>query len=89
MLTHIRHVAIFQSKKLHMAGMSEPHVLPKGGQMGQKEHPLVWYYDQNPRFAGEQRLKRFRPNVKGEKICMCRAIDILIQDGEQRGEKRG
>lgn len=57
--------------------------------MGQKEHPLVWYYDQNPRFAGKQRLKRFRPNVKGEKICMCRAIDILIQDGEQRGEKRG
>ena len=46
-------------------------------------------YDTIADFAGEQRLKRFRPNVKGEKICMCRAIDILIQDGEQRGEKTG
>lgn len=39
--------------------------------------------------TGEQRLKKIMPNKKGEKVCMCRAIDILIADGEKRGEKRG
>lgn len=39
--------------------------------------------------TGEQRFKKFLPQKKGEKICMCKAIDMLIKDGEKRGEKRG
>lgn len=43
--------------------------------------------------VGERRLKRFIPEKKGEKVHMCKAIDLLIADGEKRGieigEKRG
>lgn len=43
--------------------------------------------------VGEQRLKRFVKKEKGEKVDMCKAIDMLIMDGERRGiaigEKRG
>lgn len=38
--------------------------------------------------VGEQRLKRF-VKKEGEKIDMCKAIDLLIMDGERRGQKRG
>lgn len=39
--------------------------------------------------VGEQRLKRAIPEEEGAKVCMCKAIDILIKDGEKRGEKQG
>lgn len=39
--------------------------------------------------VGERRLKTVRPEDKGGKINMCKAIDILIADGEKRGLARG
>ncbi|HBN57235.1 MAG TPA: hypothetical protein DD414_10710 [Lachnospiraceae bacterium] len=43
--------------------------------------------------VGERRLKHITPEEKGEKVSMCKAIDMLIADGEKRGiaigEKRG
>lgn len=43
--------------------------------------------------VGERRLKHFIPEEKREKASMCKAIDLLIADGEKRGiaigEKRG
>ncbi len=42
---------------------------------------------------GERRLRQFIPEKEGEKVYMCKAIDMLIADGEKRGieigEKRG
>ena len=46
-------------------------------------------YDTIAESVGEQRLKDIRPEEKGGKINMCKAIDLLIADGEKRGEKRG
>lgn len=39
--------------------------------------------------VGERRLKKVMPEEEGAKVCMCKAIDILIKDGEKRGELRG
>ena len=39
-------------------------------------------YDAITDIVGEQRLKRFRPKEEGEKICMCKAIDILLTESE-------
>lgn len=45
-------------------------------------------YDVITDFAGEERLKCLRPKEEGEKIHMCKAIDILIAEGEKRGAAR-
>ena len=39
--------------------------------------------------VGERRLKKVMPQEEGAKVCMCKAIDILIKDGELRGFERG
>ena len=39
--------------------------------------------------VGERRLKKVISREKGDKVCMCKAIDILVMDGEKRGERRG
>ena len=39
--------------------------------------------------VGERRLKRFIKEEDGGKVNMCKALDLLIADGEKRGEKRG
>ena len=39
--------------------------------------------------VGERRLKKVMPEEEGAKVCMCKAIDILIKDGELRGFERG
>lgn len=111
--------------------------------MSRSEHPLIWYYEQDRRFAelmngwnrrlrefppelcamflfikyreqpqelmrklsgmeieedtleavadyvGERRLKQFQPERKGGTVNVCKAIDVLIADGEKKGEKRG
>lgn len=46
-------------------------------------------YDAIADFSGERRLKQLNFQKKGAKINMCKAIDMLIADGEKRGEKRG
>lgn len=38
---------------------------------------------------GEQRIKKFVKKEKGAKVNMASAIDILIANGEKRGEERG
>lgn len=44
-------------------------------------------------YVGERRLKYVRKTEEGGKVKMCKAIDLLIADGEKRGikigEKRG
>ncbi len=111
--------------------------------MSRSEHPLIWYYEQDRRFAelmngwnrrlrefppelcamflfikyreqpqelmrklsgmeieedtleavadyvGERRLKQFQPERKGGTVNVCRAIDILVADGEKKGFRRG
>ena len=39
--------------------------------------------------VGERRLKKVISREEGDKVCMCKAIDILVMDGEKRGERRG
>ncbi len=46
-------------------------------------------YDTIAEAVGERRMKKYRPKEEGGKIQMCRAIDLLIADGEKRGEQRG
>lgn len=45
-------------------------------------------YDTIADVTGENHLKKIRPKEKGGKINMCKAIDILIADGEKRGMAR-
>ena len=47
----IRRVAIFQKRISYGGRMGACHALPEGGRMGKREHPLVWYYDENRNFA--------------------------------------
>lgn len=46
-------------------------------------------YDTIADLVGERRMKRIQTEEEGGKIHMCKAIDLLIADGERRGEKRG
>lgn len=45
-------------------------------------------YDTIADVTGGNHLKKIRPKEKGGKINMCKAIDILIADGEKRGMAR-
>lgn len=78
--------------------------------MGQKENPLVWYYEKDQHFAellkqieqnavidtdtyeviadyaGVPEFRRIKENhQEGEKIKMCNAIRILMEESRQEG----